>query len=105
MNQYLYVSGSKVFYFLYLDFPLFACFDDRIADTGYRFSVRYLSDNECFVIHLFYFGSYPYGSATFAVIVFRYIDIAACLKIGIESEFFLMQVFYGCIAKFVEVMW
>lgn len=26
------------------------------------------------------------------------------LEIGIELEFFLMQVFYGCVAKFIEVM-
>ena len=93
---------SSTFFILIFPFSLALTIESQTL--GHRFSVRYLADDECFVIHLFNLGTYPYGSTAFTVIVLRYINIAACLEIGIELEFFLMQVFYGCVAKFIEVM-
>ena len=46
-----------------------------------------------------------YRTATFTVVVFGYIDTASRLEVGVQLEFFVVQIADGSIAQLIEVMW
>ena len=57
------------------------------------------------VVYLFYFGAHAYRTATFTVVVFGYIDTASRLEVGVQLEFFVVQIADGSVAQFIEVVW
>lgn len=84
---------------------LFAGLYDGVAYTGHRFPVRNFLNGKCLVVYLFYFGAHAYRTATFTVVVFGYIDTASRLEVGVQLEFFVVQIADGSIAQLIEVMW
>ncbi len=105
MHQYFHTAGCQVLYLTYLDFPFFAGLYDGVAYTGHRFPVRNFLNGKCLVVYLFYFGAHAYRTATFTVVVFGYIDTASRLEVGVQLEFFVVQIADGSIAQLIEVMW
>ena len=104
MHQYLHFFRGKVFYLPYLDFTLFAGLYNRVAHTRYRLAIWYFGDGQCLVVYLVNLGAYLHHAPPFAIVVFRYVDGASRLEVGVEVEFLFAQVGYGGIAKLVEVM-
>ena len=85
--------GGKVIHFANLNFAFLVGFENRLNDFRCRGPERYLCDDErLVVVGLGNAGAYLHAAATLAVVVFRYIDNAACREVRIELEFLAAQI-------------
>ena len=92
MNQYFHLVGRIVFNLLYLDFTFLYSLQYRIDKRRSSLSVRYFTYTQSFIIEFRYFSPYTHHSPTFAVIIFRYINRPASLKIRIQLKRLTFQI-------------
>ncbi len=97
--------GRKVVYLANLDLALLIGTQDGLDNFAGGGTVRDFGDDECaVVVSLLDLSTDLDLSATFAVVVSRYVYLAARGEVGIEGKLFLTQISQGGIAYLVEVM-
>ena len=110
MDEDFDTGGRHVFHFTHFDFPFLGGFQDAVDElAGLLRRTRCLTegdfrDGQRLGIAFLYLGAYAYTAASLPVVILRDIDAAACRKVGIQLERFIMQVSDGGIAQFVQVM-
>ena len=104
VHKYLHIGRGNVFYLSCFDFSLFHSLGDGVDQASCGLAERYLGDNEGLVVEFIDFGTHLEHTTTLTIIVFTYIDGSACREVGIDGERLTLEVVYGSITKFVEVM-
>ena len=105
MKYNLYTFGGIVVYLLYVYLTFFVCLYDALYELGSIQSVWDIIDNKTFVVcRLGDIDPHHHFSAAFAVVVATHVYHTACGEVGIQTKFFTLQIEYGSIYKFVEVM-
>ena len=104
VNLDFYLCRGEVIYTLGLDLAFLDGFGDAFNQSAYGLGVGQFADDEGLLVEFLDFGTHFQHTASLAVVIFRDIDTAARLEIGIEMELLSMQVLDSCIADFTEVM-
>ena len=104
MYLYFHLCGSVVVHLPCLDFSLFNGSQYRVDERGGGLAVGYLAYHKCLVVQFFNLGPHFQCSPSLSVVVFAHINTSSCGEVGIECEWFAMQIADGGIADIVEVV-
>ena len=88
-----------------LDLALLNGLRDTLTECGDRFRERQFADDERLLVDLLDLGAHLQHTAALTVVVFRDVDAATRLEVGVELELLVVQVADGGVADLAEVMW
>ena len=104
VDEYLHLSRCQVVYAAGLDLTLLDGLGDAFAERAHRLRERQLAYDQRLGVQLLYLSAYLEHAATLSVVVFRHVDRAARLEVGVQLEVLAVQVADGSVAYLAEVV-
>ena len=105
MKLYLHLACRHVLHLAYLQLAFLHRLRDTLLQGAGCLGERYLADDKCLIVELFYFCTYLQRASSLPVIIFRHVDTAAGREVRVEMELLTLEVLYCRVANLIDIVW